>query len=411
MSTDPGHRPRETRLGWLAWALLALAWFATMPARPLFDPDEGRYAEIPREMVVSGDWVTPRFDALKYFEKPPLQYWATAVAYEAAGVEPWTSRLWATALALACLPLVFGFTARWYGRTAGVAALTALAVSPYFVVLGHLNLLDQAFTFWLSGAVLSFVWAQLQPLGSRAERDAMLLAWSAAALAVLSKGIVVGVLAGGALGLYSLIERDTLPWRRLHLRFGVPLFLAIAAPWFVLVSLRNPSFPGFFFVHEHLARFLTTVHSRVEPWWFFLPLLLLAVLPWLAVFVRSVHRGGSPEHQVPLGSDLPSAAVSFHLQRIHPGVLLRLGLQARPLHPAAGAAARHPRRRSDCGSAQARAARRTHRCGPGEHRRSGAHHLLCAPQWLCARGGPWLDGWRVGPSVGGVAPHRTRPRA
>jgi len=105
---------------------------------------------------------------------------------------------------------------------------------------------------------------------------------------VLSKGIVVGVLAGGALVAYSLIERDLSPWRRLHAGAGVALFAVIAAPWFVLVSLRNPSFPGFFFVHEHFARFLTTVHQRVEPWWFFLPLLLAAVLPWSVHFARAM---------------------------------------------------------------------------------------------------------------------------
>lgn len=133
----------------------------------------------------------------------------------------------------------------------------------------------------------------------------MLIAWAAAALAVLSKGIVVGVLAGGALLIYSLLERDALSWRRLHLLSGVPVFLLIAAPWFVLVSVRNPSFPGFFFVHEHFARFLTTVHSRVEPWWFFLPLLLLAVLPWVGTFVRTVRSGGGEP-----GPPLAAAAVS-----------------------------------------------------------------------------------------------------
>ena len=108
---------------------------------------------------------------------------------------------------------------------------------------------------------------------------------------MLSKGIVVGVLAGGALVLYTLLERDAGRWRRLHLRCGVPLFLLLAAPWFVLVTRRNPSFPGFFFVHEHFARFLTTVHQRVEPWWYFLPLLLLGVLPWLAALVRAARAG------------------------------------------------------------------------------------------------------------------------
>ncbi len=278
------------RLGWLAWVILAAAWFATLQVRPLLDPDEGRYAEIPREMLASGDWITPRFNDLKYFEKPPLQYWATAVAYEAFGLRQWSSRLWSVGLAFACLPLVFAWVSRLYGRDSALLALTALAVSPFFAIVGHLNLLDGSFTFWLTAAVLALTRAQTLPPASSAERRWMLSAWGAGALAVLTKGIVVGVLAGAALILYSLSERDTRTWRRLHLGAGLALFTAIAAPWFVVVSLRNPSFPGFFFVHEHFTRFLTTVHQRAEPWWYFLPLLLLGVLPWIAPLARACRR-------------------------------------------------------------------------------------------------------------------------
>ena len=278
------------RLGWLAWIMLAAAWFATLQVRPLLDPDEGRYAEIPREMLASGDWITPRFNDLKYFEKPPLQYWATAVAYQAFGLQQWSARLWSVGLAFACLPLVFAWVSRLYGRDSALLALTALAVSPFFVIVGHLNLLDGGFTFWLTAALLAFTVAQTSPPQSSAERRWMLGAWGAGALAVLAKGIVVGVLAGAALILYTLSERDTRTWRRLHLGAGLALFTAIAAPWFVVVSLRNPSFPGFFFVHEHFTRFLTTVHQRVEPWWYFLPLLLLGVLPWVAPLARACRR-------------------------------------------------------------------------------------------------------------------------
>src|SRR6185312_8103146 len=284
---DMQQEQRSGAPGWLAWLLLALVWFATAPWRPLFDPDEGRYAEIPREMTVSGDWVTPRFNDLKYFEKPPLQYWATAAAYEAFGVHEWSSRLWSTGLAFACLPLVFAWVAWLFDVRRALTALLALGVSPYFALIGHINLLDAAFTFWLTAAVFAFTLAQCAPRAAPAERRWMLIAWAAAALAVLSKGIVVGVLAGGALVLYTLIERDTVTWRRLHVVPGLALFLLIAAPWFVLVTLRNPSFPGFFFVHEHFARFLTTVHQRVEPWWYFLPLLLGGALPWLLPGARA----------------------------------------------------------------------------------------------------------------------------
>ena len=76
------------------WLRLALLWFVPLNSPHLFDPDEGRYAEIPREMVASGDWVTPRLDGIKYFEKPALQYWATAVAFEVFGQHAWTVRLW-----------------------------------------------------------------------------------------------------------------------------------------------------------------------------------------------------------------------------------------------------------------------------------------------------------------------------
>src|SRR5580704_7762670 len=131
MSTDTGQPPPAVRLGWLPWVLLGLAWFATLPLRPLLDPDEGRYAEIPREMLVSGDWVTPRFNDLKYFEKPPLQYWATAAVYSVAGVHEWTSRLWTVGLAFACLALVFVWVGQLYGAAAALTALTALSVSPF----------------------------------------------------------------------------------------------------------------------------------------------------------------------------------------------------------------------------------------------------------------------------------------
>jgi 4-amino-4-deoxy-L-arabinose transferase-like glycosyltransferase len=218
-------------------------------------------------------------------------------------------------LAFACLPLVFAWVRRLYGDAAARTAVAALGVSPFFLVIGHINLLDSAFTFWLTAAVLAFTLAQSALPGGRAERRWMLAAWALAALAVLSKGIVVGVLAGAALVLYTLLERDAQVWRRLHPGAGLALFALLTLPWFLLVSLRNPSFPGFFFVHEHFARFLTTVHQRVEPWWYFLPLLLAAVLPWLVPLARAARAAWSDPGLPVAAAEAPVAGARFRPRR------------------------------------------------------------------------------------------------
>ena len=292
MTIGEGQGQREPRRsGLLLWLVMAAVWLSTAPWRPLLDPDEGRYAEIPREMLAQGDWVTPRLNGLKYFEKPPLQYWATAATYSLFGTREWTARLWSVGLGFLCLPLVFGWTARLRGREAAAAAVLALGVSPYFEIIGHLNLLDAGFTFWMAATVYAFTLGQNAPPGSVAERRWMLLAWLGAAFAVLTKGIVVGVLTGGSLVAYSVLERDSRPWRRLHALWGLPLFLLVSAPWFLLVSARNPSFAQFFFVHEHFARFLTSVHQRTEPWWYFLIILLIGALPWLPALPSAARQG------------------------------------------------------------------------------------------------------------------------
>jgi 4-amino-4-deoxy-L-arabinose transferase-like glycosyltransferase len=274
---------------------LALIWFGTLDYRKLVEPDEGRYAEIAREMAVSGNWITPRLNAIKYFEKPPLQYWATAVAYEAFGTSEWTARLW-TALTGFLGILLAAFTAkRLFGPTAATFATAVLSSCFLYLAMGHFNALDMGLCFFLEVAVFGFLLAQ------EGNRRWMLAAWAGLALAVLSKGIVALVLTGGTLVLYSLLSRDWSPWRRFEFARGLPLFLLIAAPWFVAVSMANPEFPRFFFIHEHFERFLTTVHRRVEPVWFFAPVLLLGALPWTTMVLPALGqawpRRAMPEFQ------------------------------------------------------------------------------------------------------------------
>ena len=265
-----------------ALLILAIAWFGTLDYRKLVKPDEGRYAEIPREMVVSGDWLTPRLNSIKYFEKPPLQYWTTAAAYELFGQSEWTSRLWTALTGFLGVVLIWLTGRRLFGPQAGNLAATTLASMFLYTVMSHVNTLDMGLTFFLELALCAFMLAQ--------ERRAhwMLLAWAALGLAVLSKGPVALVLTGGTIVLYSLLSRDWSPWRNFNFRLGIPLFLVVVVPWFLLVSLANPEFPNFFFIHEHVDRFLTKVHRRYEPAWFFIPVLLLGLLPWTTFSVPAL---------------------------------------------------------------------------------------------------------------------------
>lgn len=259
---------------------VAVVWFGNLEYRKLFHPDEGRYAEIPREMVASADWLTPRLNGIKYFEKPPLQYWATAAAYRVFGEAQWTSRLWTALSGFLAVLLTYAAGLRLSGPDAGLYAALLLVSSAGFVLGGHYNTLDMGLTFFLTLALVAFLFAQRDHQTRRGRALWMHVAWAAAAGAVLSKGLVGAVLPAGGLVAYTLLTRDFAVWRRLNPVTGVLLFLALAAPWFVQVSLANPEFPRYFFIHEHFQRFLTTAHYRDQPWWFFLPVLVLGLLPW-----------------------------------------------------------------------------------------------------------------------------------
>ena len=276
--------------------VLLVAWFAALAARPLYRPDEARYGEIPREMVASGDWLTPRLNGYQYFEKPPLQYWATAVAFEAFGVSDWAARLWTGLTALGGVLLVFFAGRRLFGERAGLYGAAILASSPLYLLLGQANTLDMGLTFFLTAAVLAFILGQVE------HRRWMLGFWAACASAVLSKGLIGIVLPVGAVGLYVLVRWDWRLLARLELLRGGALFLLIAAPWFIAVSLANQEFAHFFFVQEHWQRFTTHMHHRSEPPWYFIPVLILGLWPWiLAVFaswagaVRATTEQFSPK--------------------------------------------------------------------------------------------------------------------
>ncbi|KPC55058.1 glycosyltransferase family 39 protein [Amantichitinum ursilacus] len=276
---------------WLALLLFAAMWFSTLGYRKVITPDEGRYAEIAREMVVSGDWLTPRLNGIKYFEKPALQYWATAASYSVLGQNEFAARLWTGLTGFAAVLFAFFVSRKLWGERVGLTAAMVLGSCTWWMANGHFNSLDMGVSAFMSIAMGAFMLAQRDAASKTENRNYMLLCWAAMGLAVLSKGLIGIVLPGAVLVLYSLINLDARLWLKLHIGKGLLLLLLITAPWFVAVSQANSEFAYFFFIHEHFQRFLTTEHHRTGAWWYFVPYLLAGLMPWLSVLPQALRQG------------------------------------------------------------------------------------------------------------------------
>ena len=288
--------PRRALLSPLPLFLLAallLGW--RLASLPLFDPDEGRYAEVPREMLASGDLVTPHLNGVLYFEKPPLYYWLGALAQELLGPTELAARLWSALLAFGGLLITYRLGTDMAGKQAGVLALASLASSPLYLALGHLNSIDMALSFFVTMTLACFWFAH-----RASSRRAAWCHWQAvflgAALAVLTKGLIGMAIPAAVIGLYIVC---TWEWRiltRVPWLSGMALFLLVAVPWHWAMIRRHPDFAWFYFIHEHVLRYTTAEASRPGPPWYFIGVILFGCVPWSGLLLPAGRflpwRGG-----------------------------------------------------------------------------------------------------------------------
>ena len=272
-------------------AIISFQWLEeSSERRHLIHPDEGRYAEIPREMVASGDWVTPRINGIKFFEKPPLQYWATATAYGLFGDEYWVARLWPLLTGFAGLLACLYTSWRLYGKAVAVTAAGVLASALLYVVFAFVITLDMGLTFFLTASLMCFLLAQRAGESARRERRWMLLAWALMACAMLSKGLIGLVLPAMVISAYVLSTRDWGLLRRLHIKTGVTVLLLITLPWIMLLQSRHPEFLRFFLFHEHFERFTSNAHNRTGVPGYFVVVLGVGFMPWTPLLAVAVVR-------------------------------------------------------------------------------------------------------------------------
>jgi 4-amino-4-deoxy-L-arabinose transferase-like glycosyltransferase len=297
--------PEKTRAA--SWAvLLFLPALLLYPALGfhLFEPDEGRYAEIPREMLARGDWIVPTLQGEPYMDKPPLLYWLVMLSYKVFGVSVAAARLVPALTVHGCILATYLFGCHAFGERRGLRAALLLSVMPALIGIGRILTLDGLLTLWVTiGLFAGFrVATPVRP------RGAVALWTIACGMGVLTKGPVA----------LALVLVPLFAWRRLHPdraaawgRSTWAIFIAgvaaINVPWYVAMSLRQPGFVKYFFWQHNVQRFFTPF-DHVEPIWYYGPILLVGLFPAVLALPAIVRHFAGPA-----GADRRSPELSFAL--------------------------------------------------------------------------------------------------
>ncbi|MBN9565223.1 MAG: phospholipid carrier-dependent glycosyltransferase [Alphaproteobacteria bacterium] len=257
--------------------------------RPLASPDEGRYCEIPREMLESGNYLTPRLNTVKYFEKPPLFYWMQATSFQAFGYNDFAARLANIFIALVGCMITFVFGWHMVSPRVGILSCLILATSLLYYGISRIVILDMTVSVFITGAILTMARGLLMPTG-RLQKTFVVASYVFCALGFLTKGVIGFSIPGSIILIWILVNRQW-GWFRTALNpIGILIFLALVIPWHALVSLKNPEFAYFYFIHEHIIRLVTQSHQRYQPFWFFIPIFIGGLFPWIGFFVMSLKE-------------------------------------------------------------------------------------------------------------------------
>lgn len=255
----------------------ACLFFPGLGRLPLLEPDEGRNAEVAREMLSSGDWITPHFDTLPYLDKPAFFFWLVAASFRLWGISEWGARFPSAAMALASMFLTWSLARRMFGAGVGLRAGIILATSPLVIAFSRLVIFDMTFTCLVTLSMLCFWCAEF-----RDSRPAWfdVLAFAAMGVATITKGPVGFMLPLLSIVAYYAIQRRSRDLKRLHWGLGLIAFLTATLPWFVAVSIRNPDFPRYAFWQESLLRFATSHARRSGSALYYVPVYLMGLFPW-----------------------------------------------------------------------------------------------------------------------------------
>jgi 4-amino-4-deoxy-L-arabinose transferase-like glycosyltransferase len=294
-AVEPKSMSTTARVAWAALILATLyfCYFHNLGALGLVGPDEPRYAWIARDMAETGDWVTPRLYGQPWFEKPPLYYWGAALSFKLFGVSEVTARLPSALAALLATLAVAWLAWRVYGAETARWLLLLLPTTVGMIGFSHAAATDMPFAAMLTIALvfLAFVLRLVKdgntPILPRTPWLALSFFGFFLGLAALAKGPAAIVLPGGAVLLWAIFTkrwRDA--FRCLH-PVAIASFCVTALPWYVLCARRNPDFFRVFIIEHNFQRYLTPEFQHIQPFWFYVPILLIAFIPWTLVLTWS----------------------------------------------------------------------------------------------------------------------------
>ncbi len=257
--------------GALVILVLAVIWFALffeLGRLPLIQPDEGRNAEVAREMNESGAWLSPSYDGMVYLDKPAFYFKAVALSLAAFGNNETAARLPSALFALATLAIVFAFCRRAYGTRCAMMAAIVIVTMPLFVMNARTVIFDIALAFFEAAAIFSGFLAE--ECEGKSRRNWYLLGALSAGLATLVKGPVGFLIPGLVLFVFNRVEGRRGVWKRFFAPLNLLVFFGVTLPWFIGLSLQHPDFPYYGLVEESVHRFTTTSFHRTQPFFFYL---------------------------------------------------------------------------------------------------------------------------------------------
>src|SRR6266566_524586 len=277
----------------LAVACYAL-FFYGLGGIGLIGPDEPRYAAVAREMLMTGDYVTPRLYGVPWFEKPVLMYWLAAAGYKLFGLNEAGARFPSALGATICVFFVYWCGRKLWDRATGFLAALILATSIGWFAFARAASMDMPLTTCLTMALVFFLAGFNDPTPRRRVWfDAF---YAALGLGVLAKGPIALLLPALSLSGFLLLRRKWDDWRTWH-PWELWITAAVAAPWFLLCTIANGrDFIGVFFINQNIERFTTTIHGHGRPFYFFVPVLLLLTLPWTFLLIPAL-RGGFTKNE------------------------------------------------------------------------------------------------------------------